>query len=107
MPLGTGTRNDQLADHAERAAGEVEGVDRAADVLCGMARGDLEPDARLALGDDRVAQAMDVDAALVDRVDQLLQHDAAAAGDREGRVLAAEDLEATGLEFLLDHGDVV
>ena len=52
------------------------------------------PDAGLALRDDRVAQALDVDGALVERVDHLLEGDDAADDDDEGGVLAAEDLEA-------------
>src|SRR5438045_1113359 len=77
-PCARSALDPEVAEDVERIGGErrdlahrLEGGDGALDVARGVERRDHEAEARLALGDDRVAQAVAVDAALVEQIHDL------------------------------------
>src|SRR5213078_2062791 len=82
----------QAAERVERErgdlAGRLERLERLLDVRGRVQRRHHEADARLALGDDRVAQAVAVDAVVVEVVDRLAQDLVGADLDDQERVLA-------------------
>ena len=78
------------------ASGGFERLERAVQLVLGMQRADLDPDAGLALGYDRIEETNDIDAALEQLLGELLGLFGVVNHHRNDRVLARLDVEAQG-----------
>src|SRR5947209_3538173 len=87
-----------LPEDAEFFAGGGEGVEGALELGGCVSRGELNADAGLALRNDRVAEADDVDAAFEEPVRQSAGERGIAEHDGEDRMLPRLETKAGGLQ---------